>query len=306
MIIELNTNIEVNINLYIKRFIVDKHKNYIYIYLNPLKPGIYKYNGINYIFNFEPFYIGKGSEKRIYDHLSINNLNNNKNKHKINTIKKILKVCSKNEYKKHYIIKIEENLSEILVNEREKYYISKIGRKNLKIGPLVNLTDGGEGTSGYITKKETKEKLSKIFKGRFAGKNHPMYGKIGSLNPKFGKRLSEELKQKISKNHADVSGKNNPMYGVPSPMTGKQHSQETRAKLSKLKSKVWFLINPDKEIIGPIFDFQTFCKIYKLDPSSMTKVYKKKIDNHKQWKVLKRYSNKEYIKNNTTRVNYVK
>jgi len=46
------------------------------------------------------------------------------------------------------------------------------------------------------------------------GKRNNMYGKTGNRNPMFGKDVSEETKQKISNNHADVSGKNNPMYGV--------------------------------------------------------------------------------------------
>ena len=50
----------------------------------------------------------------------------------------------------------------------------------------------------------------------------------GSLN----KHLSEETKKKMSENHRDVSGANNPMYG-------KTHSAETRKKLSDNNARYW-------------------------------------------------------------------
>ena len=57
------------------------------------------------------------------------------------------------------------------------------------------------------------------------------------------KQLSEETKRKISKNHADFSGENNPNYGkkhsdetkakIKNSLTGKKLSDETKAKISK-------------------------------------------------------------------------
>jgi len=43
------------------------------------------------------------------------------------------------------------------------------------------------------------------------GENNPMYGKPG-IN--LGKTFSEETCKKISENHADVSGENNPRWGT--------------------------------------------------------------------------------------------
>ena len=47
---------------------------YVYVYLDPRKQGIYKYD--NFEFNYEPFYIGKGKNNRCNRHLKIaqNNL----------------------------------------------------------------------------------------------------------------------------------------------------------------------------------------------------------------------------------------
>lgn len=61
--------------------------------------------------------------------------------------------------------------------------------------------------------------------------------KNGSLNnPNLGKKSSKETREKISKNHADVSGTNNPMFGKSGPLSpnfGKIRSKEHCLKLSK-------------------------------------------------------------------------
>ncbi len=36
----------------------------------------------------------------------------------------------------------------------------------------------------------------------------------GENNPNFGKKLSKEHRNKISKNHINVKGENNPMFGI--------------------------------------------------------------------------------------------
>lgn len=65
--------------------------------------------------------------------------------------------------------------------------------------------------------KETRDKMSKKAKERCKNpENCSMYGK----------HHSEETKQKMKNNHADISGKNNPNYG-------KHHSEETRRKMSE-------------------------------------------------------------------------
>ena len=57
-----------------------------------------------------------------------------------------------------------------------------------------------------------------------------------------GRIFSDETRQKMSDNHADVSGKNNPMYGnhklsgENNHMFGKHHSEETRRKISEANS----------------------------------------------------------------------
>jgi len=45
----------------------DKNRFYVYVYLDPRKPGNYTYG--DYHFDYEPFYVGKGCDDRLNDHL---------------------------------------------------------------------------------------------------------------------------------------------------------------------------------------------------------------------------------------------
>ena len=50
------------------------------------------------------------------------------------------------------------------------------------------------------------------------GDKYPMFGRFGMFHPALGNHHTKESKERISvgasKNHIDVSGKNNPMFGV--------------------------------------------------------------------------------------------
>ena len=55
---------------------------------------------------------------------------------------------------------------EALAFAREIFLIKTIGRVNLKTGPLVNLTDGGEGSSGQVYTDELRKIRSDALKGK--------------------------------------------------------------------------------------------------------------------------------------------
>jgi hypothetical protein len=103
-------------------------------------------------------------------------------------------------------------------------------------------------SKGKYISEETKRKISESRMGKYTGENNSFYGKkhteetkrkiseskmgkyhteetkrkiseklSGKNNPNYGKHFSEETRKKMSENHADVKGKNNPMYGITRP-----------------------------------------------------------------------------------------
>lgn len=111
---------------------------YVYVYLDPTKIGNFSYDDLK--FGYEPFYIGKGRKNRCN-----NGIKDKKICLKVNKIKSLI-----NNGFYPIIMKLDINLLEKDAFIKEIYYIEKIGRKNIGSGPLTNMTDGGDGTSGRI------------------------------------------------------------------------------------------------------------------------------------------------------------
>lgn len=112
---------------------------YIYVYLNPMKPGIYNYGDIS--FKYMPFYIGMSKNKnRKLNHIN-DSIKNKKgrNKRKIELIQKIIK-----NKLKPIIITLYENVTESEALKKEIELIERIGRVNIKTGPLLNVLPGGQ------------------------------------------------------------------------------------------------------------------------------------------------------------------
>jgi hypothetical protein len=101
------------------------------------------------------FYIGKGKRTETYDRINyhLNYWDHNKNKKLTNKIRKLNGVFD--------IEIVFESKDEQKCLDLEKKIILEIGRKN-----LCNLTDGGEGVSGFNHSKETKQKISIWRKGK--------------------------------------------------------------------------------------------------------------------------------------------
>ena len=113
-----------------------ENRFYVYVYLDPRKPGKYTYG--DYSFDYEPFYVGKGSGSRLYKHLWETE-ENTTNKLKFRLIHKIIKETNN----KPIITKIKSNLSSLESFELEVYMIKKIGKKS-NGGLLTNFLDGGK------------------------------------------------------------------------------------------------------------------------------------------------------------------
>ncbi len=105
--------------------------------------------------NGEVFYIGKGkanmrgrSEKVFYGRaFSKTKKGRNNWWHKI---------ISKTNYTIEIIF---ESFNENLINQKEREFIKLYGRRDLGEGSLVNLSDGGEGSSNQIASLETRKKM---------------------------------------------------------------------------------------------------------------------------------------------------
>ena len=164
-------------------------KFYVYLYLDPRKPGKYIFS--SYIFEYEPFYVGKGKKDRAYLHLK----ENRQNPHFNRKIKKIQQETGNNPI----IIKYQENLLECNALKLETDMISAIGRHNLNKGPLCNLTNGGEGISGYKWTIEQKEILKK------ASPHNPAWNK-GSFGYKKMKKYSNDIINKAILLRSDGMG----------------------------------------------------------------------------------------------------
>ena len=117
---------------------------YVYVYLDLLKPGVFKYQDVE--FNFEPFYIGKGKNHRHVNHLT--NCFNKSDKLGFKRLfyKKLRKMLTLGNNPDVIIFK--DNLTETIAFNLEIELIAKIGRRPYKEGPLCNYSTGGEGPSG--------------------------------------------------------------------------------------------------------------------------------------------------------------
>lgn len=211
-------------------------KYYVYAYLDSKMEENISFDDI--IFTHRPIYIGKGKNNRMFDHFKDRKRFNTYFYNKLNKM-----ILEKNN---PVVIKLKEFDNEEDAIKLEIKLVSFLGKRK-NGGLLYNLTDGGDGISGYRHTEETKQLLrllnieNKSYL-RFPdtkGENHPMYGKkhkkssIDKMsNSKIGTKQSEEWIEKrtsklrgvpLSQEHKDKLSESN---------KGKIVSEETRKKQS--------------------------------------------------------------------------
>lgn len=163
-----------------------------------------------------PFYVGKGRGKRAYSKHARSSLWNN--------------VVAK-----HSGFKVEflaENLNEEQAHCHERRFISFYGRRDLRLGPLVNLTDGGEGVRGNfgnqnwkfrVETDETRRRKSESHKGKKRPDHSlKMMGNSWHRSRGIGYKQSEECKQKLRLANL-----------------GKRATTQVRAKMSESQRRRW-------------------------------------------------------------------
>jgi hypothetical protein len=193
---------------------------YVYALLDPSVKGEFIYE--SQTFEYEPFYIGRGKKERLF----FTKLIDRGSSYKKNKIKNL-----KNIGLEPILTILFSDLSFKESVEKEIELIKKIGRKNLNLGPLTNLTDGGEGRLNGKNSPESNEKMRKSLldyhknleeNGIKIKRTEQTIMKLreinkGENNPMWGKKHTDKVKQEQSDR---VSGLKHPRYG-------KKHSEET-------------------------------------------------------------------------------
>ena len=108
----------------------------------------------------QPFYVGKGRDRRWLIHEYKARLGTEPNRHKASIILNMLEAGWTDIPK----VKIAEHLTHDQACAYEAAWIMALGRH--PNGPLVNLTDGGEGTLGRLYSDKTRAKLSASKRGK--------------------------------------------------------------------------------------------------------------------------------------------
>jgi len=244
---------------------MEDRQYYIYVYFDPKKIGNYVYG--EYTFSAEPFYIGKGcycelsyTDRIDYHWKSVKRYITNDNQLNLNKIRKfdgnipkifkIKKLLDEGYSSVNFCYKYILNLNEINSYEIERDLILKIGRKNLKTGPLYNLTEGGE------------------------------FHRFENLNP-WNKGLNKENDARLKKISEDRLGQKNPAYGKPKTEKYYLALQKRKGKPNSNHNKYKYKINENI-----ITDLKTFCQENDIVYSTVLSHFCKKSDCYKTKNII--------------------
>ena len=215
--------------------LIEDKMYYVYIYLDPEINGNFDYliDGKKFIFNYEPFYVGKGKNNRIIEHLFESRRIIRENR-KINSKNlRIFKILNKNN--NPIFLKILENLTNNEASKIEKKIIDCIGRINNNTGPLTNLIRGGSGGPKWVVKEKLnwKKSIEKYYSNPENRKKAGYYNKLEYFiseygveegTKKYNKRI-ERIKESIHevyrseelRNRCKNFGNKNGFFGKKSP-----------------------------------------------------------------------------------------
>lgn len=175
----------------------------------------------------EPCYIGKGRGRRWKDHLIVSKICNSR-------LKRIIE--QSNGDVPH--VKLHTNLTQAQANDYEIALIRAIGRG--RNGPLVNMTDGGEGSTGLTPSDYARTIASKTHKGKIVSASTRLkmrVAKLGKAAHNRGRPLSPEHRTRLSEiqNGKVMSPESSERKSAA--LKGKPWSQARRAAQAKHLSK---------------------------------------------------------------------
>lgn len=124
---------------------------------------------------YSPYYVGKGSGKRYLERK---------------------RTCCYRPKDLSRVVKIKEGLTEEESFELENFYIKFWGRKDLGTGILYNLTDGGEGPSGYRHTEESKILCGLSMKGHKESEEHKRWrGRL--ISEGYDNKTPEDWREEV-------------------------------------------------------------------------------------------------------------
>jgi len=171
----------------------------------------------------EVIYIGKGSGNRHLVHLR------RKDKHPLTQRIQWIR----NQGLEPVIDFICQGVDEEFAFLVEQEAIAKYGRKDLGKGPLLNLTDGGDGIVGHRHTEDARSRISAALRVRppaMKGRHHTEETKRAISVGNSKKRASLATRQKMSDGRRGILHTAETKMRISEMQRGRRQSEETKAK----------------------------------------------------------------------------
>jgi hypothetical protein len=154
-----------------------------------------------------PRYVGKGRNRRAFK------------RHRIGNAPPIERII------------LQEFQDEASALMAEVFLIGFYGRRNSNSGPLLNLTDGGEGQSGTTQSAEVRNKISAALKGRPSNSKGKHW--------KEHRKMSDEHRAKISRAQMNHSVSDDTRKSISDSHKGKAKSALHRQRISEAIKRLY-------------------------------------------------------------------